>query len=193
MTELQSLSAVFRPKDLQAHGLSRDRLRTWIRRGDVELLGRGLYRRRAAPITEHETVMMVAIKAPGAIICLLTALHLYQIGTQAPGPVWIALDRKARKPNVPDVKLRVVRFSGPMLRYGVVKKAFQGVPVQMTSPARTVVDCFRYRQKVGIDVALEALRNLLRSRRASVSEIMRAADVCRARTIVQPYLEALSS
>jgi predicted transcriptional regulator of viral defense system len=124
-------------------------------------------------------------------MCLLTALSIHGIGTQLPHAVWIGIDRKARKPSAPDLHLRVVRFSGPTLRYGIESREVLGVTVRVTSPARTVVDCFRYRWKVGIDVALEALADVVRSRIATMEEIMRAAEVCRARTVMRTYLEAL--
>jgi len=143
--------------------------------------------------TELETIAMVASAAPNAIVCLLTALRVHEIGTQSPHEVWIALDRKGRKPSRVPTKLRIVRFSGAMLTYGVIKRTMLGVPVSITSPARTVVDCFRYRNKVGLDVAMEALRDAVRARKTTVDEISRAADVCRIRTVIGPYLEALSS
>jgi predicted transcriptional regulator of viral defense system len=131
--------------------------------------------------------------APGGIICLLSALRVHDIGTQAPHEVWLALDRKARKPAHPPARIRIVRFSGAMLSYGILTCQILGVPVRLTSPARTVVDCLRYRGKLGLDVALEAMREAIRSRIATADEIIRAADVCRARTVVSTYLETLAS
>ncbi|MCH7497211.1 MAG: type I methionyl aminopeptidase [Candidatus Marinimicrobia bacterium] len=114
------------------------------------------------------------------------------IGTQLPHEIWIALDRKARKPVGLPARVRIVRFSGAMLSYGVIRRPMLGVPVSITSPARTVVDCFRYRNKVGLDVAMEALRDAVRDRIATVDQIWRAAEVCRIRTVISPYLEALA-
>jgi len=164
-----------------------------LRRGEVQRVGRGLYRRRDAPLTELETVATVSKRIPGAIVCLLTALHVHGIGTQAPRDVWIALDRKARKPQASELPVRIVRFSGPMLRYAIATRDVLGVPVRLTSPARTVVDCFRYRNKIGMDVALEALRDAVNSRRATVGEIARVAEVCRIQTVISPYLESIAS
>lgn len=161
--------------------------------GTVEKVGPGLYRLAAAEPNEFETLAMVASAAPGGIICLLSALRLHGIGTQAPHEVWLALDRKARKPANLPARVRIVRFSGAMLTYGIKTRPILGVPVRVTSPARTVVDCFRYRSKLGLDVALEALRDAIRSRAATVDEIMRAAEVCRARTVMKTYLEALAT
>jgi predicted transcriptional regulator of viral defense system len=160
--------------------------------GLIERVGPGLYRLAEVEATEMETIAMVASVVPHAIVCLLSALRIHEIGTQSPHQVWLAIDRKARKPSRLPAKTSIVRFSGPMLTYGVITLPMQGVKVRLTNPARTVVDCFRYRNKVGLDVAMEALRDAVHSRKAMVSEIDRAAEVCRIRTVIGPYLEALS-
>jgi len=187
------LHAVFRARDVEALGISRSGLRGWLRDGTAERVARGLYRLAEAESSEHETIAMVAARVPQAVVCLLTALRVHGIGTQAPHEVWIALDRKARKPRLEGLPVRVVRFSGPMLTYSVEEREMQGVPVQITSPARTVVDCFRYRNKIGIDVALEALRDVLSTGQASVAEILRIAEVGRVRRVIQPYMEGAIS
>ena len=185
------VGAFFRPRDLAPLGISHRRLQGLVSRGVVENFGHGLYRLTEVPATELETIAMVAAAIPNAVVCLLTALHVHDIGTQLPHEIWIALDRKARKPAHPPARVRVVRFSGRMLTYGVLRRSALGVPFRITSPARTVVDCFRYRNKFGLDVALEALDDTLRSRSATVDQIVRAAEVCRARTVLRTYLEAL--
>ena len=187
------LPGIFRPKDLAEFGVSVDQLRAWIRRGDAERIGRGLYRHRDAELTEQDTIVRVCTRVPRAIVCLLTALHLHSIGTQLPREVWIALDRKARKPKIEDLPARIVRFSGPMLTYAVETQTIQGIQVRVTSPARTIVDCFRYRKRIGLDVALEALREGLRSKQATVEKIRRAAEICRIQTVIRPYLESMAS
>lgn len=187
------LPGIFRPKDLAEFGVSVDQLRAWLRRGEAERIGRGLYRHRDAELTEQDTIVRVCTKVPRAIVCLLTALHLHGIGTQLPREVWIALDRKARKPKLEDLPARIVRFSGPMLTYAVETQTIQGIQVRVTSPARTIVDCFRYRKRIGLDVALEALRDSLRSKQVTVEKIRRAAEVCRIQTVIRPYLESMAS
>lgn len=187
------ITGFFRPFQLEAAGLTRDQLPALLRSGAVERISRGLYRMADAEATEMETIAMVASAVPHAIVCLLSALRIHEIGTQSPHQVWLAIDRKARKPARFPARTQLVRFSGQMLTYGVVTQSMQGVPVRLTNPARTVVDCFRYRNKIGLDVALEALRDAVRSRKAMVSEIDRAAEVCRIRTVIAPYLEALSA
>jgi len=187
------VGAFFRPRDVLPLGLSFRQLQQLVAAGTVERVGDGLYRLSEVEPDEYETIAMVASAAPDAIVCLLSALRVHEIGTQSPHLVWLAIDRKARIPRRLPAKVRVVRFSGPMLTYGVVTQSMQGVKVRLTNPARTVVDCFRYRNKIGLDVAMEALRDAVRSRKAAVSEIDRAAEVCRIRTVIGPYLEALSA
>lgn len=187
------IGAFFRPRDLEPLEVPFAELQRQVAAGAVEKIAPGLYRLTAAEPNEFETLALVASAVPSGIVCLLSALRFHGIGTQAPHEVWLALDRKARKPSRLPAKLRIVRFSGPALSYGVETRFILGVPVRVTSAARTVVDCFRYRGKLGLDVALEALRDALRSRRATVDEIVRAAEVCRARTVMRPYLEALAT
>jgi predicted transcriptional regulator of viral defense system len=184
--------AYFRARDAERAGVSFPDLKRFLAKGAVAKVAPGLYRLATAEPDELETIAMVASAVPTGIVCLLSALGIHNIGTQTPHEVWLALDRKARKPSRPPARVRIVRFSGVLLAYGVQDRSILGVPVRVTSPARTVVDCFRYRRKLGIDVALEALRDTIRARLASNDEIMRAAEVCRAATVVRPYLESLS-
>jgi len=187
------VGAFFRLRDVAPLGVSYSVLRRLVTHGEVQKVGAGLYRLSDADPVELETVAMVASALPTSIVCLLSALTVHNIGTQAPHEVWIALDRKARKPTRLPAQARIVRFSGSMLTYGIKTQPILGVPVRLTSPARTVVDCFRYRNKIGLDVALEALRDAIRSHRATVDEITRAAGVCRARTVIRPYLEGMTA
>ncbi len=182
--------SIFRHRDIDRLGLTRARLRGMVSRGEAAKVGRGLYR-RVSDITELDTVAMVCARIPAAVVCLLTALVIHRIGTQLPQDVWIAIDRKARKPRVEDLPVHLVRCSGAMLRYGSEERRVQGVVVRITSPARTVIDCFRYRNKIGIDVALEALKDSLRTRRVSVDALVRAAQVGRVYRVIKPYLEAV--
>ena len=179
-----SKSTPARPRVLPL-GVSFRQLQRLVAEGTVEKLGGGVYRLSAVEPNELETIAMVASAAPNAIICLLTALRVHGIGTQSPHEVWIALDRKARKPRRVPTRLRIVRFSGAMLIYGVVQRSMLGVPVSITSPARTVVDCFRYRNKVGIDVAMEAP-----ARRGPLPDHDRGRDRARCRGLPRPDRDA---
>lgn len=183
--------AFFRARDAAELGVQSRELRRLVDDGSLTREARGLYRFADADVTEHYTDAAVCARVPGAIVCLVTALRIYDIGTQMPRQVWIAIPHKARQPRVPELPIRVVRFSGVFLHYGVQGTTFEGVPARITSPARTVVDCFRFRRLVGKDVALEALRDAYYERKASVGQIWRAAEVCRAKSLVGPVLEAL--
>ena len=181
----------FCPSDAAELGVDSRRLRRLVDDGFVERVARGLYRFAGAEPTEHYSLAAVCTRVPSAIVCLLSALSVHGLGTQLPREVWIAIPHKSRTPRLPELPVKVVRFSGASLRYGVGSAAFEGVPARITSPARTVVDCFRFRRLVGKEVALEALGDALRQRKASADEIWRAAEVCRAKSLVSPVLEVL--
>lgn len=184
---------VFRTSDLEALGMSRAAAQRLVERGEAEQLSHGLYRLIEGEITEHIGLVAVQKKIPDGIICLLSALQFHEIGTQLPREIWIAIDRKAWKQNAPGFPIRIVRFSGVNATYGVETHELLDVPVKITSIARTVVDCFRYRNKIGMDVALEALKDVLDRRLASRDEILRTAEACRAKTVIRPYLEGMSA
>jgi len=186
----EGVGAFFRHRDVAPFGISHRKLQGWVADGSVETFGNGLYRFSDVEPTESENIAMVAAAIPNAVVCLLTALRYHDIGTHSPHEVWIALDRKRRKPAHPPCRVHIVRFSGRMLTYGILQNSAQGVPFRITSPARTVIDCFRYRKKLGLDMALEAMEDSLRSGIASIGEIERAAEICRVSTVMRPYLEA---
>ena len=182
----------FRPREAAELGVDTRALRRLVDDGSVDRVARGLYHLAEAEPTEHYTLAAVCARVPGAIVCLLSALSVHDLGTQLPWQEWIAIPHKSRTPRLPELPVRVVRFSGASLRYGVEDAFFEGVPARITSPARTVVDCFRFRRLVGKDVALEALRDALRERKASADQIWRAAEACRAKSLIGPVLEVLS-
>ena len=184
------LGTFFRYRDAAEAGVHSRELRRLVDDGSVERVARGLYRCTDAEFTEHYTRAAVCARVPGAILCLLTALNVHDIGTQLPPRVWIAIPHKARTP-VTGLPIRVVRFSGASLRYGVEDAEFEGVPARITSPARTIVDCFRFRRILGIGIALEAIRDALADRKVTPAQIQRAAEVCRAESLVRPVLQAL--
>lgn len=199
MTDFQTLrgsdlGAFFRARDAASLGIHSRRLGGLVSEGFIEKCGRGLYRfpDSEAKALELESYAMLSATIPNAIVCLMSALSIHEIGTQSPHRIWFAVDRKARIPRNPPVQSRIVRFSGVMLTYGVERRMAQGVSFRITSPARTIVDCFRYRRKCGLDVALEALYDAIRRRVVAVDEIERVAEVCRVRTVISPYLNAFS-
>ena len=171
---------------LHTHTLSR-----LVRAGALERVARGRYRLPDAPITEHHGLALVAAAVPKAVICLFAGLSFHQIGTQLPHEVWIALDRRARRPSLAYPRLRVHRFSGNALTEGIETHRIEGETVRVYSVAKTIADVFKYRNKVGLDVALEALREAWRGRGFTMDEIHRTARICRVERVMRPYIEAL--
>lgn len=181
-----------RPRDLAGHAVSRAQLSQLVDDGLVLRQGRGIYvAARHAPTRGH-TLAQVAKRVPEAVFCLLTALRFHELTTQSPAEVWIALPEKARRPRLDYPRLRVARYSGRSLAEGVVHHVVEGVRIRVFSAARTVADCFKYRNKVGIDVAVEALRDYGRKYRGGANELARFARICRVSRVMQPYLDAIS-
>lgn len=167
------VGAFFRPRQLRKAGLSSGQLPALLRAGLVERVQRGLYRIASSELTEDYSLAMTCARVPRSIVCLLSALRVHGIGTQAPAEVWLAIPHKARAPRFTDLRVRIVRFSGPAWSRGVVSTTFEGVPAHITSPARTVVDCFRFEGLVGPEVAMEALADALHQRKTTVAELGR--------------------
>jgi predicted transcriptional regulator of viral defense system len=185
-------SGVFRSRDLNGGGIPRQYLRQAKEQGLVKQVGRGLYTAPETPATEHHSLAEGTKRVPNGIICLLSALRFHGLTTQSPHEVWMAISRKARRPRQNHPPLRIVRFSGAALEYGVLAKKVEGVAIRVYSPAKTVADCFKYRNKIGLDVALEALRDCYRQRKATMDELYEAAKVCRVARVLQPYLESIA-
>jgi len=171
------LGAFFRPTQMEEAGLTRDRLRALLRSGKVERIGRGLYRLADAEPTENYSLAMACARVPNSVVCLLSALRVHGIGTQAPADVWLAIPHKARAPRLSELRLRLVRFSGPAWTFGVKETAFEGVPARITTPARTIADCFRFERLVGPEVAMESLNDGFRQRLVTVAELSRVEEV----------------
>lgn len=180
-----------RPRDLARYGIPRTYLQRWVQDGLLERVGWGLYRLANRALSEHQTLIEVAKRVPNGVVCFLSALQFHGLGTQLPSRVWIAIDRKAWKPEVRDLPIRIVRFSGHSLTEGVQVQRLDGVKVSAYEPAKTVADCSRYRNKIGLDVAIEALRDCRDQRRCSIDEIWRYAKIDRVANVMHPYLEAL--
>jgi predicted transcriptional regulator of viral defense system len=161
-----------------------------VRKGMLVRLGRGLYGLPTGRPTEHHSLAVVAKQTPRIVICLLSALRFQELTTQQPSEIWVALDNKSWVPKQEPVKLRIVRFSGEALKAGVETHDIEGVSVRVFSPAKTVADCFKHRGTIGLDVALEALRDALKQKKATADEIERFARICRVSKVIRPYLEA---
>lgn len=183
---------VVRPKDLEAHGFTRADLSRLVAQGSVVRQARGIYvAARHVPTAEH-ALAHVAARVPDAVFCLLTALRLHGLTTQSPAEVWIALPEKARRPRLDYPRLQVARFSGQALTEGIEERRAEGVALRVYSAAKTVADCFKYRNKIGIDVAVEALRDFSRKHRGGATDLARYARICRVARVMQPYLDAIA-
>ncbi len=182
---------IARPRDLEAHGVTRAQLSRLVREGLVLRQARGIYVAADHQLTEVHTLAQVAKRVPEGVLCLLTALRFHELTTQSPAEVWIAIAEKARRPRLDYPRLRVARFSGAALTEGVEVHRAEGVDVRVYSAAKTVADCFKYRNKVGIDVAVEALRDFSRRHRGEATELARFAKTCRVARVMQPYLDAI--
>lgn len=177
---------------LIAAAIPRAYLKRLCDRGLLEQIDRGLYRLADAPVTEQSSLAEVSKRVPHAVICLLSALQAHGMTTEVPHAVWVLIDRHARMPKVTAPALEVVRASEKALEHGVETRVIDGVKVQLTTPAKTVADCFRFRRHVGLEVALAALKDYLRKHKGSIDALVEAARADRIYGFMRPYLEALA-
>ena len=159
--------------------------------GTLERVARGLYRLASAPITEYHGLVLAAAAAPKGVICMLSALVFHGIGTQLPAEVWLAIERGTRPPKVENLRLRIVRFTGAAFHEGIEVHEVEGLHLRVYGVAKTLADLFKARHRVGLDVAVEALREAWRDRRFTMADLERAARACRVERVMRPYLEAV--
>jgi predicted transcriptional regulator of viral defense system len=190
LAQLAREAGIFRSRDLGP--IPRQYLRLAEEQGKLTRVARGLYVATDVDVTEHHDLALAAKRVPHGVVCLLSALRFHELTTQMPFEVWLAINPKARLPKTEYPPLRIVRFSGMALSYGAAPHTIEGVTVRITTPAKTVADCFKYRNKIGLDVALEALRDGYRERKATLDEIWEAAKVCRVANVIRPYMESLT-
>lgn len=183
---------ILRPRDLTRRGIPTVYLRRLHRRGLLAQPARGLYTLPQGSPTAGRSLAEASKRVPHGVVCLLSALRFHGLTTQTPAEVWLAIDRKARAPRVESPALRLVRMSGEALRAGVEERRIESVRVRIFSAAKTVADCFKFRNKIGLDVALEALRDYRRAHRAGMDQLWRFARICRVTRVMRPYLEALA-
>jgi predicted transcriptional regulator of viral defense system len=184
---------ILRTRDIENMGISRVYLSKLANKGIVKRIRRGLYCLPGAVFTESHSFAEVSKQIPKGVICLLSALSFHGFSTQNPFEVWMAIDVKARKPKITGTPVRFVRFSGQALKTGITKHKVYDMEVKVYSAAKTVADCFKYRNKIGLDVALEALREGWREKRFTMDELWKYAKICRVTNIIRPYLESLST
>ena len=184
---------LLRARDLAAQGLPTMTLSRLVAVGKLERIARGVYGLPQRAISAHRSLAEVAIRVPRGVVCLLSALRLHEIGTQAPFEVWLAIPQTVPAPRLRQPTLRVVRMSGAALTEGIEIVEVDGVSVPVFNPAKTVADCFKYRNKIGLDVALEALGEAWRARRVTMDQLWHYATIDRVHNVMRPYLEALGA
>ena len=191
LLQLGRKGILIRPSDAEALGVHTVALTRMTRSGELERVGPGRYRLASADVTENHALVLAAASVPSAVICLLSALQFHNIGTQVPHQVWIAVPRGTRVPHLSRPPLKVVRISPSMFKQGTERHRLEGHAVRVYSLARTVADCFRFRNTIGLDVALEALKEAWRSGRLNLDELHRVAKQLRVNRVMQPYLETI--
>jgi len=190
--QIVSEKGILRARELEDYGISSKILTRLVNKGQLIRIGRGLYR---LPGVDYESTFQNFIKVqkrfPNSVICLISALAFHELTTQIPFETWIAIHEKARRPQPDGISIRVVRFSKKTLQQGVEQYLIENVPVRITNPARTVADCFKYRNKIGLDIALEGLKEGLRDHCFTRDELWQYAKLCRVSNVIRPYLESM--
>lgn len=189
--DLLSQRGLLRPSDLDAIGASRVTLARMTDAGLLEKVDRGLYRLADQDHSENDSLITVATKVPQAVFCLLTALQFHDLTTQLPREIWIAMPRGSHVPKIDYPPIKMVQVTGDAYAAGIEIFQHDGIPLRIYGVARTVVDCFKHRNKIGIDVALEALRDARAQKKASADDLWRYAKICRVANVMRPYLEAI--
>lgn len=184
--------AVLRARDFAAQGIASTHLSRQVAKGNLVKIGRGLYTTPGQELVAEQSLLEVCIKIPNGVLCLLSALHLHRLTSQLPHEVWIAIPDKQKPPKFSYPPLNIIYASGIAWEEGVLAKSIEGVPFNVYSPVKTVIDCFRHRNKVGLDVALEALKEILAQQQATPAELWECAQKCRISSVMRPYLEAFA-
>lgn len=182
---------IVRSQEVRAHGWAATYLQRLEESGLIKRVSRGLYTLQNSAESGQSNLALVCKRAPEAVVCLLSALRFHDITTQLPFEVWIAIGNKSRRPLIEYPPIRLMRFSGPALTQGIEHHLVDGVSISVYSAAKTVADCFKYRNKIGLDVAIEALKECRKKQLASVDEIWHYATVCRVTKVMQPYIQAI--
>lgn len=193
LLDLAQGKVLLSPSDAVARGHSRMYLAQLAQRGLLHKVSRGLYALPQRKASEFASLAEVASKHPQILVCLLSALSFHGLTTQAPFEVWIAVDNKARSPQMSYPPLHVARFSGAALYEGIELHNIEGVPVKITNVPKTIADCFKYRNKIGLDVAMEALKEAWNAKRVSMDELWHYGQICRVQNVMRPYLEGLTT
>jgi predicted transcriptional regulator of viral defense system len=190
---LAKRQVLLRARDLTQQSLPTAVLTRLVSAGKLDRISRGIYSLPGRRLSEHRSLAEVALRVPQGVVCLLSALRVHCIGTQAPFEVWVALPNNLPVPRLDQPALRPVRMSGPALREGIEKRRIDGVQVPVFNAAKTVADCFKYRNKIGLDVALEALRDGWSQGKLRMDDLWHYAAVDRVANVMRPYLESVAA
>ena len=182
---------VLRMSEALQAGIHRRMLYSMLEAGLIEQLSRGLYRLADLPPLGNPDLVSVSLKVPSGVICLISALAYHEITTQVPHEVYVALERGTEVPRLDYPPLRIFWFSGQAFSHGIETHKIDGVPARIYSPEKTIADCFKYRNKIGLDTAIEALKLYREKKRFKSNDLMQFARVCRVEKVIRPYLEAL--
>ncbi len=191
--ELARVRTLLRARDLAQRKIPSVVLSRLVAAGKLERVTRGVYGIPGLAISEHRSLAEVALRAPQGVICLLSALRVHGIGTQAPFEVWLAIEHRSPVPRLDQPKIRPVRMSGAAFTDGVEHLSIDGVSVPLFTAAKTVADCFKYRNKIGLDVALESLRDGWAQRKFTMDELWHFATIDRVANVMRPYLESVTT
>jgi len=191
LLSLASKKQIVRSIDAYTLGIPRNYLSRLVRKGLLTKVSRGLYRSKTSPVTEHLSLIEASYKVPKGVICLLSALRFHKFTTQSPHEIWMTIGNKAWAPSIVSPPVRFVRMSGKAFHSGVKEYPVRGGSLRVYTPAKTVADCFKFRSKIGIDVAMEALKECRRLKKATMDELWAAAKVCRVANVMRPYMESL--
>lgn len=188
---LARTNGLLRTRDVDGAGAPRAALATLTQEGRLVKLGRGLYALPDRAASENDSLAEVAARSAQGVICLISALRFHELTTQQSSDIWLAIPHKAHPPLMDYPPLRIIRMSGEAITQGVVVVDVGGTPARVFCVAKTVADCFKFRNKIGLDVALEALREAWRARRVTMDELWRYAEICRVANVMRPYMESL--
>jgi len=190
-TVFRRKGGLLRMLDAVRAGVHRDTLRVMVERGDLEKLSRGLYRLIDSPTPTHPDLAAVAVKVPQGVICLISALAYHELTTQIPHQVYLAIDRNSEPPRIDFPPVRTFRFSGSAFTEGVERHKVDSVTLRVYSREKTIADCFKFRNKIGLDTCVEALRRYRESREFNPDALLSFASLCRVKQVMRPYIEAV--
>lgn len=183
--------SVLKLKEIKDHGIHPEYIRRMIIKGQIIRVGHGIYMKPDTEITAYHSLVEVSKQISIGVICLLSALQYHEIGTQLPSEIWLGIPRKTAIPRIKNHSVKIITYSKKSFYEGIDEHIIEGVVVKIYNPAKTVADCFKYRNKAGLDVALEVLKDVVKNKICNIDDLWKYAGICRVRNIMKPYLEAL--